>query len=60
MKGKINQTEKYKTINDLKEEFKSMRGSQQKPKTTIQGINLNNSSLANKYTNPLKTISPGK
>ena len=59
MKGKFGQNEKLKTINDLKDELlRSLRGSQnQKPKTN--NGTLNNSSISNKYNNPLKSGSPG-
>ena len=62
MKAKLSQNEKLKSINDLKDELlKNLRGSQQqKPKTNQRNLNnLNNSSISNKFSNPLKTGSPG-
>lgn len=59
MKSSLAQNQKYRTINELKEDLlKSMRGAQpQKPK--VNGNSLNNSALVGKYSNPLKSSSPG-
>jgi hypothetical protein len=58
MKSSLGQNQKFKSINELKDELLKKVSQQQKPKSNIGG--LNNSAVGNKNNNAVKSSSPGK
>lgn len=57
MKSSLGQNQKFKSINELKDELLKKVSQQQKPKSNVGG--LNNSTQNNKNNNPVKSSSPG-